>query len=106
MFPVLIPTLIATPMTAFNARALSQLVVVAGDALSKRLNQILQAIVLSMETEKDEEVKEAVEEASRQLLESISDDEGLNTLMSILLDWYALETSYIFTTTNSFVQQG
>lgn len=77
-------------MTAFNAQALSQLVVVAGEALSKRLNQILQAIVHSMETEQDEEVREAVGEAARSILESVADDDGLNNLMSILLDWYVL----------------
>ncbi|KAG8875312.1 translational activator of GCN4 [Tulasnella sp. 331] len=87
VFPVLIPTLIIRPITAFNARALSQLVVVAGNALSKRLNQILQAIAHSMETEKDEEVQEAVSEAAQNLLESVADAEGLNTLMLILLEW-------------------
>ncbi|KAG9005891.1 translational activator of GCN4 [Tulasnella sp. JGI-2019a] len=87
VFPVLIPTLIVTPITAFNARALSQLVVVAGSALSKRLSQILQAIAQSMETEQDEEVQEAVQEAAQNLLESVGDAEGLNTLMLILLGW-------------------
>ncbi|KIK38679.1 hypothetical protein CY34DRAFT_809070, partial [Suillus luteus UH-Slu-Lm8-n1] len=43
VFPVLIPTLIATPMTVFNARALASLVTVAGHALSKRLIVILGA---------------------------------------------------------------
>lgn len=74
-------------MTAFNARALGQLVVVAGDALSKRLNQILQALARSMETEKDEDVNEAVAEATENLLQSVEDAEGLNTLMLTLLGW-------------------
>lgn len=87
VFPVLIPTLITTPVTAFNARALAQLVVVAGDALSKRLSQILSALVQSIETEEDEEVKEAVQEAVRKLFESVEDDDGLDNLMTLLLEW-------------------
>lgn len=88
VFPVLIPTLITTPITAFNASALAQLVVVAGDALSKRLGQILNALVQSIETEEDEEVKEAVQEAVRRLFESVEDDDGLNNLMTLLLEWF------------------
>ncbi|KAG8955662.1 translational activator of GCN4 [Tulasnella sp. 424] len=87
VFPVLIPTLITTPITAFNASALAQLVVVAGDALSKRLGQILNALVQSIETEEDEEVKEAVQEAVRRLFESVEDDDGLDNLMTLLLEW-------------------
>ncbi len=74
-------------MTVFNANAFSQLVVVAGDALTKRLTQILQVLVLSIETEKDDEVREAVEDARRRLFESVDEDEGLATLMALLLEW-------------------
>ncbi|KAF5388930.1 hypothetical protein D9757_005118 [Collybiopsis confluens] len=89
VFPVLIPTLTAIPMTVFNARALASLVTVAGSALSKRLNVILNAVVKVLEgpPTPDEELKEAVEEALRALLESINDAEGLNTLMLLLLGW-------------------
>ncbi|KAG8988091.1 translational activator of GCN4, partial [Tulasnella sp. 427] len=87
VFPVLIPTLIATPITAFNARALAQLVVVAGDALSKRLGQILNSLVQSIETEEDEDVKDAVQEAIRRLFESVEDEDGIDSLMTLLLEW-------------------
>ena len=89
MFPVLIPTLIATPMTVFNARALASLVTVAGNALSKRLTVILSALIKVLEEEKDEELLAASDEALRALLGSIKDPEGLNTLMLLLLGWYA-----------------
>lgn len=89
VFPVLIPTLIATPMTVFNARALASLVTVAGNALSKRLTVILNALVKVLEEEKDEELLGAFDEALRALLGSIGDPEGLNTLMLLLLGWYA-----------------
>ncbi|KAF9059496.1 armadillo-type protein [Rhodocollybia butyracea] len=89
VFPVLIPTLTATPMTVFNARALASLVTVAGNALSRRLTVILNSIVKVLEgpPKPDEELKEAVDEALEALLGSISDAEGLNTLMLLLLGW-------------------
>lgn len=87
VFPVLIPTLISTPMTVFNARALASLVTVAGNALSKRLNVILGALVKVLEDEDDEELRSAIDEALRALLASIQDPEGLNTLMLLLLGW-------------------
>ncbi|KIJ63493.1 hypothetical protein HYDPIDRAFT_175892 [Hydnomerulius pinastri MD-312] len=87
VFPVLIPTLIASPMTVFNARALASLVTVAGNALSKRLTVILSALVKVLEDEEDEELLAALDEALRALLASIEDPEGLNTLMLLLLGW-------------------
>lgn len=87
VFPVLIPTLIATPMTVFNARALASLVTVAGNALSKRLTVILNALIKVLEEEEDEELLVALDETLRALLGSIEDPEGLNTLMLLLLGW-------------------
>lgn len=87
MFPVLIPTLTATPMSVFNAHALASLVTVAGGALSKRLTVILAALVKVIEDDKDEELLEAADEALRALLTSIEDAEGLNTLMMVLFGW-------------------
>ncbi|KAI6029055.1 armadillo-type protein [Pisolithus microcarpus] len=87
VFPVLIPTLISTPMTTFNARALASLVTVAGNALSKRLTVILNALVKVFEEDNDEELLGAIDETLRALLGSIEDPEGLNTLMMLLLGW-------------------
>ncbi|KAG1831619.1 armadillo-type protein [Suillus variegatus] len=87
VFPVLIPTLIATPMTVFNARALASLVTVAGHALSKRLIVILGALVKVLEEDQDDELRDAIDEAVRALLASIEDPEGLNTLMLLFLGW-------------------
>lgn len=88
VFPVLIPTLTATPMTVFNARALAALVTVAGNALSRRLNVIMNAVVRVLEEDKDEELQSALDEAIRTLLASINDAEGLNNLMMMLIGWY------------------
>ncbi|KAK0468862.1 armadillo-type protein [Armillaria novae-zelandiae] len=87
VFPVLIPTLTAAPMTVFNAHALASLVTVAGSALSKRLTTITSAFVKVIEDETDEELLAAVDEAARALFTSINDAEGLNTLMMVLLGW-------------------
>ena len=77
-------------MTVFNARALASLVTVAGNALSRRLTVMLNSLVKVMEDEIDDELREAVDEAINALFSSINDPEGLNTLMMLLLDWYAL----------------
>lgn len=87
VFPILIPTLTSTPITAFNARALASLVTVAGNALSKRLNTILGALVPAIESERDSELLHDMNDAIKALLASISDAEGLNTLMLLLLGW-------------------
>ena len=88
MFPVLIPTLTAIPMTVFNARALASLVTVAGNALSRRLTVIVDALVKVSEDDIDDELRGAVDEALHALFSSISDPEGLNTVMLLLLGWY------------------
>ncbi|KAJ7224326.1 armadillo-type protein [Mycena pura] len=87
VFPVLIPTLTAIPMTLFNARALATLVTVAGGALSKRLTTIMAALVRVVEDDQDEELRAAVDEAIRAIFASLSDAEGLNTSMMLLLGW-------------------
>jgi hypothetical protein len=76
-------------MTVFNAKALASLVTVAGNALSRRLTTIVGALVKVMEEEDEGELREAIDEAIRALLESIIDTEGLNTLMLMLLEWYS-----------------
>ncbi|KZO93854.1 ARM repeat-containing protein [Calocera viscosa TUFC12733] len=93
VLPALLPTLLATPITSFNARALKSLVSVAGRALSRRLNQILGTLVKALETEKDEELKTDINEAIEALLGAIVDPEGLNTCMMILLGWAKNESA-------------
>ncbi|KAJ2376477.1 translational activator of GCN4, partial [Coemansia sp. RSA 2611] len=48
VFPVLIPTLTAVPISLFNARALSSLIQVSGGTLGRRLPQILMALFASL----------------------------------------------------------
>ncbi|KAK4055085.1 translational activator of GCN4 [Microbotryomycetes sp. JL201] len=86
IFPVLIPRLIAPPITAFNARALAALVRVAGNALGKRLTSIVDSLQAALKTEKDESTVEEVDQALTAVLASVHGHEsGLgNLLMHIL----------------------
>ena len=77
-------------MTVFNARALASLVTVAGNSLSRRLTVILNSLVKVSEDEIDDELRSAVDEAINASFSSINDAEGLNTLMMLLIGWYAL----------------
>lgn len=88
IFPILIPRLIATPITAFNARALAALVRVAGPALGRRLTNIVDALQTAVETEKDEDVLEEIDEALNAVLGSVEDhDSGLGPLQMHLLSF-------------------
>ncbi|CAG8561777.1 6442_t:CDS:10 [Ambispora gerdemannii] len=86
VFPVLIPTLTAVPIDAFNARALSTLIAVAGPTLNKRLTSILTALMTSINLAKDETTKEVLRETERTLILSIDNAEGLQTLMMMLFE--------------------
>jgi hypothetical protein len=79
IFPVLIPRLIATPITAFNARALELLVPVAGSALGKRITSIVDALYAALKIEKDEATIAQLELAFDAVLASVLDhDSGLS----------------------------
>ncbi|KAG0253420.1 translational activator of GCN4 [Actinomortierella ambigua] len=86
VFPVLIPTLIAQPITAFNARALGSLVSVAGAALNRRLTNILAALIQSKIAEQDEDTLEALDSTITALLKSIDNNDGAHTLMMMLFE--------------------
>ncbi|KAL1923463.1 uncharacterized protein VTP21DRAFT_8443 [Calcarisporiella thermophila] len=86
VFPVLIPTLIQVPISAFNARALGSLVTVAGPALNRRLSAILLALMDSLGHEKDPDTIDALRSTVRAILLSIDDAEGTHTLMTLLFE--------------------
>lgn len=87
VFPVLIPTLITVPISAFNARALASLVTVAGPALNKRLTAILEALVETLMVEQDEETIEALKATTEAFLLSVDDEDGLHTLTVTLMEY-------------------
>ncbi|TPX65734.1 hypothetical protein SpCBS45565_g04973 [Spizellomyces sp. 'palustris'] len=81
VFPVLIPTLIARPISSFNAHALASLITVAGPALNKRLGTILPALMDAVEGSED--AVEDVRETMNVLLVNV-DEEGVHQLMMLL----------------------
>ncbi|WBW74626.1 translation initiation regulator, HEAT repeat protein Gcn1 [Schizosaccharomyces osmophilus] len=83
IFPVLIPTLIKQPITAFNARALASLAQAAGSTLNRRLPSILNALMESILVAKDDTLQ-SLEESVDTIILSIKDQEGLTVLMAHL----------------------
>jgi len=84
VFPVLIPTLIAQPITAFNARALGSLISVAGEALTRKLNVIIPALMNGLEQEDD--AQEDIRETLKIALLSVDDEDGVMALIELLLE--------------------
>lgn len=88
VFPASLPTLLVTPISAFNARALADLVGLAGTALNKRLGHILGALAKASDSEdQDEDSREAIDEAIESVLSSVNSFDALHQLMMLLLGW-------------------
>ncbi|KAJ3090385.1 translational activator of GCN4 [Quaeritorhiza haematococci] len=84
VFPVLIPTLISSPITAFNAHALGSLIAVADHALNRRLATILPSLFDALE--QGDDAVPAVQSTIKTLLLSVSED-GLSQLMGLLSEY-------------------
>ena len=93
VFPVLVPTLIKQPITAFNARALGALARVAGSALNRRLDAILGALVKSIEMESSESKLVELNGAVEAIIASVEDEEGIHQLQMLLLGWFVTTMS-------------
>jgi hypothetical protein len=85
ILPNLIPTLIISPITAFNAKALASLAEVAGGAMSRRLPHIFNALTDNIIACKDAELQNDLEASFDAILCSLDEYDGLNTAMSVLL---------------------
>ncbi|KAJ2542601.1 translational activator of GCN4 [Coemansia sp. RSA 1822] len=89
VFPVLIPTLTAVPITLFNARALSSLIQVSGATLSRRLPQILLALFESLPVHHasgDTEAEAGLRDTVRVIVSTAAQDES--TLESLMLQFH------------------
>lgn len=82
ILPNLLPTLIAKPITAFNARALASLAEVASSSMTRRLGAIINALLESELECKDEELRTELNSAIDTIILSIDEYDGLNTLMT------------------------
>lgn len=83
VFPVLIPTLLQPPMTAFKAQALGSLATVSGTALYKRLSTIIDAFYNTLVTEPAD--ADEIHSSLDKILLSVVHDEGTHMLMQQLL---------------------
>ncbi|RLV88989.1 eIF-2-alpha kinase activator GCN1 [Spathaspora sp. JA1] len=87
IFPILLPTLLAPPMDAFKASAISSLAAVAGSALYRRLSLIINTLVnavIDSKTE-SEETQQEITNAFDKILLAIDEDEGVHPLMQQLM---------------------
>lgn len=80
VFPVLLPNLLASPITPFNAQALSALTKIAGSSLNRKLKTILTALL----NELDHSDSGHIEHALEVLLEHVSDEDGVSLVISSL----------------------
>jgi len=85
ILPNLLPTLLKSPMSGFNARAIASLAEVAGSAMTRRLPNVLNTIMDNIIICKDDELRSELEDAFDSVLLSVDEYDGLNTAMSVML---------------------
>nr|POE93608.1 eif-2-alpha kinase activator gcn1 [Quercus suber] len=85
ILPNLLPTLLTSPISSFNARALASLAEVASSAMTRRLPNILNALMDNIVGCKDESLKSELDAAFDTILLSVDEFDGLNTMMSAML---------------------
>jgi len=85
ILPNLVPTLLISPITPFNAKAIASLSEVAGPAMTRRLPVILNALMANLIVCNDDRLRSDLEDAFDSILLSIDEFDGLNTAMSVML---------------------
>lgn len=85
ILPNLVPTLLVSPITPFNAKAIASLSEVAGPAMTRRLPVILNALMDNLIVCKDDGLRSDLEDSFDSILLSMDEFDGLNTAMSVML---------------------
>ena len=85
ILPNLIPTLLTSPISSFNAKALASLSQVAGSAMVRRLPNILTGLMDNLVLCKDEALRDDLDHSFDAVLSSVDEHDGLNTAMSVML---------------------
>ncbi|KAK3616481.1 translational activator of GCN4 [Elasticomyces elasticus] len=85
ILPNLLPTLLTSPISAFNARALASLAQVASSAMTRRLPNILNALMDNIVVCKDDSLRGELDIALDTILVSVDEFDGLNTMMSAMV---------------------
>ncbi|KAJ6069490.1 hypothetical protein N7499_011377 [Penicillium canescens] len=85
ILPNLIPTLLTSPISAFNARALASLAEVAGSAMTRRLPTILNSLMDGIIETTDEELRTELSNSFDTVLVSVDEYDGLNVAMNVMV---------------------
>ena len=85
ILPNLVPTLLVSPISSFNAKAIASLSQVAGPAMNRRLPAILNALMDNLVACTDDSLRSELEDAFDMIMVSIDEFDGLNTAMSVML---------------------
>jgi hypothetical protein len=85
ILPNLIPTLIAPPISAFNAKALAALSRVAGTSMNRRLPHIINSLMDNIIICQDDALREDLDASFDTVILSIDEYDGLNTVMNVML---------------------
>ncbi|KAE8335069.1 hypothetical protein BDV24DRAFT_14814 [Aspergillus arachidicola] len=85
ILPNLIPTLLTSPISSFNAKALASLAEVASSAMTRRLPTILNALMDNIISTKDDSLRDELCNAFDTVLVSVDEFDGLNVVMNVML---------------------
>ena len=85
ILPNLLPNLLTSPISPFNARALASLAEVASSSMTRRLPNILNALMDNIVITKDESHRAELDASFDTILLSVDEYDGLNTMMSAIL---------------------
>ncbi|SMR56256.1 unnamed protein product [Zymoseptoria tritici ST99CH_3D1] len=85
ILPNLLPTLLKSPISAFNANAMAELATVAGPAMTRRLPNILNSLMDNIVACKDDDLEAELSSSFDAILLSVDEYDGLNTMMSVML---------------------
>lgn len=85
ILPNLLPTLLTSPISAFNARALASLAEVASSAMTRRLPNILNALMDNIVACQNEVLKSELNASFDIILLSVDEFDGLNTMMNVMI---------------------
>jgi hypothetical protein len=85
ILPNLLPTLLTSPMSAFNARAIASLAEVASSTMTRKLPTILNTLMDNIVSCKDENLLVELQASFDAVLVSLDESDGLNTAMSVML---------------------
>lgn len=86
ILPQILPVLTKSPITAFNARALSSLVSVSGGSIAKYISSVIDSLRSSWRLETNEDVREVINSSLQIIFGSLDELNSINSLKMHLLE--------------------